>query len=190
MRFTARCSVFAIGTLVLALCAGGLVSIAATPGPPRPKTTGPALPAPGTCEIDPPRTLAYSSARREVAGLVRGQFDRIAGTITVANDPAACSLDVTLDASSISTQNAMRDEDLRGPDPFDVNDVPTLTCRAHGVRPASGNAWRMNGSLTIRGVTKVSPCGSSSKGRLPPIPAGRRAWPSTGSRRRSAPDSA
>jgi polyisoprenoid-binding protein YceI len=170
MRFTVRYTVFAIATLVLALCADGLVSIAATPGPPRPRTTGQALPAPGTYEIDPPHTFAYFDARHEVVGLVRGRFDKIAGTITVAKDPAACSLDVTIDASSISTQNAMRDEDLRGPDFFDVNDFPTLTYRGHGIRRASGNAWTMNGSLTIRGVTKVVPLRIIFKGTAPTDP--------------------
>src|SRR5260370_36250599 len=79
-----------------------------------------ALPTPGAYEIDPPHTFAYFDARHDVVGLVRGRFDKVAGTITVAKDPAACSLDVTIDASSISTQNILRDEDLRGPDFFDV----------------------------------------------------------------------
>ena len=170
MRFTARRNAFAVGTLVLALCACGLVSIAAAPRPPGPKAAGRALPAPGTYELDPPHTFAYFNARHEVVGLVRGRFDKIAGSISVAEDPAACSLDVTIDASSISTQNAMRDEDLRGPDFFDVNDFPTLTYRGHGIRRASGGAWTMDGSLTIRGVTKAVPLRIIFKGTAPADP--------------------
>jgi hypothetical protein len=43
-----------------------------------------ALPPPGAYEIDPPHTFAYFDARHDVVGLVRGRFDKIAGTITVA----------------------------------------------------------------------------------------------------------
>jgi len=111
-------------------------------------------PLPGRYELDPPHTFAYFDARHQVVGLVRGRFDKIAGTITV-QDPAACSLDVTIDTSSISTQNSVRDEDLRGPDFFDVQKFPTMTYRGRGIRRASGNSWTMDSSLTIRGVTKV-----------------------------------
>lgn len=100
-----------------------------------------ALPAPGRYELDPPHTFAYFDARYQVVGLVRGRFDKIAGTITVVQDPAACSLDVTIDTSSISTQNSVRDEDLRRPDFFDVQKFPTTTYRGRGIRRASGNSW-------------------------------------------------
>lgn len=96
-------------------------------------------------------------ARHFVVGLVRGRFDKTAGTITVARDPAACSLDVTIDTTSISTQNSARDVDLRGPAFFDVKSFPTMTYVGHGCRRSSANSWTVDGSLTIRGVTKVVP---------------------------------
>lgn len=88
----------------------------------------------------------------------------------MAQDPAACRLDVTIDASSISTQNAVRDEDLRGPDFLDVKNFSTMTYRGRGIRRVSGGAWTMDGSLTIRGVTKVVPLRFTFNGTPPPQP--------------------
>src|SRR5208282_1180610 len=116
-----------------------------------------ALPAPGTYVIDPDHSFAYFGARHHVVGLVRGRFDKIAGTITASQDLAACSVDITIDASSISTQNSERDEDLRGDAYFDVKKFPTMTYRGRGIRRASINSWTIEGSLTIHGVTKAVP---------------------------------
>jgi polyisoprenoid-binding protein YceI len=57
---------------------------------------------------------------------VRGRFDKTTGTITVTQDLAACALDVTIDAFTLSTQYTERDDDLRGPDFFDVTKFPTM----------------------------------------------------------------
>jgi polyisoprenoid-binding protein YceI len=134
------------------------------------KAAAQALPASGTYEIDPPHTFAYFSARHDVVGQVRGRFDTVAGTITVAEDPAACSLDVTIDASSVSTQNTVRDEDLRGPDFFDVKRFPTLTYRGRGINRVSGSSWTMDGSLTIRGATRIVPLRFAFNGTAPSQP--------------------
>jgi len=101
------------------------------------------LPVPGTYDLDPPHTFAYFNARHLVVGLVRGRFDKVAGTIIVAKDPAACNLDVTIDVASISTQNSARDEDLRGPDYFDAKTFATMTYRGHGLRRGPGDVWTM-----------------------------------------------
>src|SRR5690242_1180876 len=74
------------------------------------------LPARGTYQLDPPHTFIYFAARHLVVGMVRGRFDRAMGTVFVATDPANCSVDVTIDSTSLSTQNEARDDDLRGPD--------------------------------------------------------------------------
>jgi polyisoprenoid-binding protein YceI len=125
------------------------------------------LPVPGTYDLDPPHTFAYFNARHLVVGLVRGRFDKVAGTIIVAKDPAACNLDVTIDVASISTQNSARDEDLRGPDYFDAKTFATMTYRGHGLRRGPGDVWTMDGSLTIRGVTKVVPLRFTFHGTAP-----------------------
>jgi polyisoprenoid-binding protein YceI len=117
----------------------------------------PALPAPGTYEIDPPHTFVYFKARHDIVGTVRGRFDRIAGTITVAPDQAACSLDISIDAASISTQNGIRDEDLRGPACFDVKNFAMIRYEGRGISRVSEESWSVNGTLTIRDLPEALP---------------------------------
>ena len=131
---------------------------------------GPASPTPGTYSLDPPHTFIYFAARHLVVGMVRGRFDRISGTLVVAKNLADCSVDVTIDAASLSTQNTTRDDDLRSADFFDAAKFPTATYRGHGIR-RSGDGWVMNGVLTIRGVSKVVPLSFKFNGTAPAVAA-------------------
>jgi polyisoprenoid-binding protein YceI len=88
---------------------------------------------------------------------VRGRFDQVSGTITVSPDPAACSVDVTIDVATISTQVSQRDDDLRSDAYFDVKKFLTMTYQGRGIHRVSADLWRMDGSLTMHGITKVVP---------------------------------
>jgi polyisoprenoid-binding protein YceI len=125
-------------------------------GAPGAAGAAPTLPPPGTYALDPPHTFVYFEARHKIVGLVRGRFDKAAGTVVVTNDPATCTVDVSIDASSLSTQNAMRDKDLEGPDFFDAKSFPTITYKGKGIHRA-GEEWVVDGALTIRGITKTVP---------------------------------
>lgn len=130
------------------------------------------LPAPDTYQIDPLHTFAFFGARHHVVGLVRGRFDKVEGKFAAAQDPAACTLDVTIDVASISTQVARRDEDLRGPDYFDVKKFPTMTYQGRGLRPGPQNQWTMDGVLTIHGVSKLVPLTFTYNGIMTPVESG------------------
>jgi polyisoprenoid-binding protein YceI len=118
-------NVFGVGALVFAICVAPSTNApAAEAAIPSPKAADRALPAPGTYEIDPVHTFAYVGARHPVVGLVRGRFDKVTGTITVAQDLAACSVDISIDTSTLSTQYSKRDDDIRGPAYLDVNKFP------------------------------------------------------------------
>jgi polyisoprenoid-binding protein YceI len=119
---------------------------------------------------------------------VRGRFDKVTGTITASPDPAACAVDITIATYSISTQNTTRDDDLRGPDFFDVTQFPTMRYSGHGIRRLSGGAWIMEGSLTIRGITKATPMSFVFKGMFPdtqPGKPGRAAFHGTATTKRA-----
>jgi len=115
------------------------------------------LPAPGTYKIDPHHSFVYFSAWHHIVGRVRGRFDQVTGTIVASPDLAACSVDVNIDVSTISTQVARRDDDLRGPAYFDVTKFPTMTYQGRGIHRVSADQWQMDGSLTMHGVTKAVP---------------------------------
>ena len=149
---------FGAGTLLLAICAGSWTPAVAQQSPAAPvQKRVEALPAPGTYKIDPRHSFAYFSAWHHLVGRVRGRFDQVSGTITVSPDPAACSVDVTIDVATISTQVSQRDDDLRGEAYFDVKKFLTMTYQGRGIHRVSADIWRMDGSLTMHGITKVVP---------------------------------
>jgi polyisoprenoid-binding protein YceI len=130
------------------------------------------LPAAGNYKVDPLHSFAYFGAWHHIVGLVRGRFDNVTGTITAGKDPADCAVDISIDTVSISTQNGKRDEDLRGPDFFDVKDFPAMTYHGHGIKRAADGEWLMDGTLTIRGIAKVVPLTFRFKGLFPDTAAG------------------
>jgi polyisoprenoid-binding protein YceI len=176
MIFKKLFNLFGIGALLFTICAAPSTNDAAADRLAKPGQNGAAaqpLPVPGTYNIDPDHSFTYFGARHHLVGLVRGRFEKVAGTITVSQDLAACIVDVTIEASSISTQNIERDEDLRSPAFFDVKRFPTMTYQGRGIRHVSGDSWTLDGSLTIRGVTKVVPLTFSFNGAFPNLKPGR-----------------
>ena len=145
--------------LTSALLAATAFGQATGPGPATAGTR--ALPAPGTYAIDPVHTFVYFAAKHLVVGMVRGRFDKMSGTLVVAANPADCSVDVTIETGTVSTQNSVRDEDLRSDAYFDVANWPAATYRGHGIR-RSGDGWVMDGTLTIRARASSFRCGSGS----------------------------
>lgn len=87
---------------------------------------------------------------------VGGSFQGLQGDIRFNPDslPAA-RFDVTVEASSINTDNNMRDEHLRGEDYFDVKNHPRIRFVSQSVKPARKNEFEMTGSLTIKNTTRV-----------------------------------
>jgi polyisoprenoid-binding protein YceI len=147
-----------VGALLLASCVmSWSFAVAEPPTSAAKSVKAEALPAPGTYKIDPAHSFAYFSAWHHLVGRVRGRFDKVTGTIKVSPDPAACSVDVTIDVATISTQISKRDEDLRSDAYFDVKKFLTMTYQGRGIHRVSSGLWRMDGSLTMHGVTKVVP---------------------------------
>jgi len=93
---------------------------------------------------------------KHILNKVRGEFKDFDGSFTF--DPAkpeSAKVDVTIQVSSISTDNDMRDHHLQSPDFFDVGKFPTITFKSIGVAKGEGdNKYKVTGDLTIHGVTK------------------------------------
>jgi polyisoprenoid-binding protein YceI len=112
------------------------------------------LPKVGTYTIDPAHTDVGFVARHLVGTKVRGRFTDVQGTFTVAEKPEDSSLQATVQAESIFTGQAQRDEHLRTNDFLDVPNHPTLTLVSTGLRQVDDTNWVMSADLTIRGVTR------------------------------------
>ena len=112
------------------------------------------VPAPGTFVIDKSHTQVGFIARHLMVSKVRGRFTEYEGTVVVADDPAASSVEVTIQAASISTNDENRDNHVRTNDFLAVEEFPTLTFRSTKVEIGSSSSWKVSGDLTIRGVTR------------------------------------
>ena len=62
--------------------------------------------------------------------------------------------DIVIDAASINTRNARRDNHLRTDDFLLVEKHPSLTFKSKSVKNAGSGSLDLIGNLTIRGVTK------------------------------------
>jgi polyisoprenoid-binding protein YceI len=93
-------------------------------------------------------------ARYAMLTKVRGHFKAFEGTIHVAEKPEDSWVELTIDASSITTDNDMRDSHLRSGDFLDLEAHPTITFRSTEIELLGDDQIRVTGDLTIRGVTK------------------------------------
>jgi polyisoprenoid-binding protein YceI len=85
---------------------------------------------------------------------VRGSISGVVGTIVWDDkDPTKSSVEVTIDATTVTTNNEARDNHLKSPDFFDVAKNPTLTFKSTSVTGTSGKL-QVIGDLTLAGVTK------------------------------------
>ena len=108
-----------------------------------------------TWQLDPAHSSAQFSVRHMGISTVRGAFTKVNGTVQYdASDPAKSSMDITIDAASVDTRVQMRDNDLRSDHFLDVAKYPTITFQSTHVEPASPGKLKVEGNLTLHGVTK------------------------------------
>ncbi len=111
------------------------------------------LPTTGTWTIDPTHTTVGFSARHLMAAKVRGSFKTFSGTIDINEAPEDSTVAVSIDASSIDTGVADRDNHLRSPDFLDVENFGSLEFASRAVRPVAGG-YEVDGDLTIRDTAR------------------------------------
>lgn len=113
---------------------------------------GTQVPAPGVYDIDAKHSSVEFVARHLMISKVRGRFDDVEGTITVAEVPEESSVEVKIGAASVRTGEDQRDAHLRSGDFFDTDTHPHWTFTSTAVGQA-GDGWKVSGDLTISGVT-------------------------------------
>jgi polyisoprenoid-binding protein YceI len=112
------------------------------------------LPAPGVYTIDAVHSSVGFSVRHLVAAKVRGNFTDFEGAITIGDSIENSSVEATLKATSITTQNDMRDNHIRSADFFEVDKYPTWTLKSTKITKKSGDKYEMVADVTARGVTR------------------------------------
>lgn len=107
--------------------------------------------ATGAWRLDPARASVEFHVRNFYGLMtVKGYFDRYDGTLRLNRQPA---VELVIDADSLDTKLARRDEHLRSAEFFDVDIQPTMSFHSAGVRPQR-HGYLVTGELTLRGVTR------------------------------------
>lgn len=109
--------------------------------------------SPGVWNVDTSHSTIGFTARHLMITKVRGRFASFAGTVTVAEDPLASSVEATVDVASVSTGDEGRDGHLLSPDFFDAAQYPTWSLRSTRLE-TKGNRHALYADLTIKGIAK------------------------------------
>ena len=104
--------------------------------------------------IDTNHSQTNFQIRHAGVSTVRGSISGVTGTVVWDDkDPSKSSVEATINATTLSTNNEKRDAHLKSPDFFNVEKFPTLTFKSTSVTGANGKL-QVIGDLTLAGVTK------------------------------------
>jgi polyisoprenoid-binding protein YceI len=107
-----------------------------------------------TWKIDPVHSGVEFKVRHLGVSNVRGTFTHPSGMVILnEKDITKSSVEATIDATSVSTNEAARDKHLKSPAFFDVEKNPTMAFKSTSVYKEGGKLM-MKGDLTLAGVTK------------------------------------
>lgn len=108
-----------------------------------------------TWKIDPGHTSTQFAVRHMVVATVRGVFDGPNGSVAFdpKDIPGTLKVEATFNTTSIDTNNAERDADLRNEQFLNVAKFPTMKFVSKRAEAAGPGRYRVTGDLTLRGVT-------------------------------------
>ena len=108
-----------------------------------------------TYDIDPSHSSAHFSVRHMMIANVKGEFTKVAGTVTFnPENPSESKVEATIDVASLHTRDEQRDTHLRSADFFDVANFPEIRFVSTSVEADGEGEYKVKGGLTIRGVTR------------------------------------
>lgn len=114
-----------------------------------------AFAAPVTYNVDPAHT--YPSFEADHFGgmsVWRGKFNATTGTVVLDQEAKTGSVEVTIDTTSIDFGHDKMNAHAKGADLFDVAQFPTAVYKGKLAKFKKGAPGRIEGELTLHGVTK------------------------------------
>ena len=108
-----------------------------------------------TWNIDPAHTTAEFKVRHMMITNVKGQFSGVTGVVTLdEKDVTKSRVEASIEVTSINTREADRDTHLKSADFFHVEKFPALAFASTRVTRAGEGELKVEGDLTIRGVSR------------------------------------
>ena len=106
-------------------------------------------------QFDPGHTYIGFTGRHLMVATVRGEFEKFEGTVEFdEHDLTRSKVEIRIEAASVTTRNAQRDEHFRSADFFDVEHYPSITFKSKRVIMRDAHHGQLIGDLTIRDITK------------------------------------
>ena len=107
-----------------------------------------------TWKIDPVHSSIEFKVRHMGVSNVRGTFTHPTGTVVLNDkDITKSSVEATIDATSVSTNEAARDKHLKSAAFFDIDKNPSMAFKSTSIYKEGGKLM-MKGDLTLAGITK------------------------------------
>jgi len=106
-------------------------------------------------QLDAGHTYIGFTGRHMMVATVRGEFEKFTGTVNFnEHDLTRSTVDIQIEAASVTTRNSQRDDHFRSADFFDVEHFPLITFKSKQVILTDANHGQLIGDLTIRTITK------------------------------------
>lgn len=127
----------------------------------------PALAAPEVFSIDNGHTFPRFSYKHLGYSTQLSRFNKTTGTITLDAAAGTGTVDVTIDMTSVDTGSELFDGHIQGPDYLHTEQYPTATFKSTAVKFEGDKPVRIDGQLTVKGVTKPVTLTVTSYQRMP-----------------------
>jgi polyisoprenoid-binding protein YceI len=121
-----------------------------------------------TYTIDPAHIWVTFGIKHGPWAMVLGRFDRAGGEIVFDRDDVTKSgVKATVDATTINTNFAKRDADLKGPDFLNAAEFPVITFVSTKIERTGDRTGTITGNLTLTGITKPMALKATFVGEAP-----------------------
>ncbi len=105
--------------------------------------------------LDPAHSELHFRVKHLMISNVKGEFQKFTAQIqTEGDDFRKATVSASVEAASISTNQADRDAHLRGADFFDAENFPSIRFDGTSFSRVDDENWRLTGLLNLHGVSK------------------------------------
>jgi polyisoprenoid-binding protein YceI len=126
--------------------------------------------------LDTSHSQISFSVKHMMISTVRGRFTNFSGAFEIdEGNPAASSLEATVEVASASTGDTNRDNHLKNADFFETEKYPTATFKSTRIEKVNDGEFRIYGDLTLHGVTHEVPLAATLLGVATDMQGNRRA---------------
>ena len=116
--------------------------------------------------IDPSHTQAGFAVKHLMISNVKGRFRTVTGTVQLDPEGDDTLVDISIDASSLTTGDDKRDAHLRSADFLHVEEHPAIQFTARQLEGNLESRFSLHGDLMIRGVTRPVTLHVINEGRV------------------------